>query len=38
MDSNIRNNIISLLDRASEKQLRLIYLVAFEIIRKPSSK
>lgn len=33
---NIKNNIVTLLDRATEKQLRLIYLVAFEIVKKPA--
>lgn len=35
---NIKANIANLLDKATEKQLRLIYLVAYEIVRKPSEK
>lgn len=36
--SNIKTNILTLLDKATEKQLRLIYLVAYEIVRKPLEK
>lgn len=31
----VKQNIVKLLEKATDKQLRLIYLVAFEIVRKP---
>lgn len=30
----VKKNIINLLDKATDKQLRVIYLVAYEIVRK----
>lgn len=35
---DIKKNIASLLDRATDKQLRLIYLVAYEIVKKSVDK
>lgn len=34
----LKQNLIRLLDKASEKQLRLIYLVTYEIVQKPTKK
>lgn len=31
---NLKQNVINLLDKASEKQLRTIYLVVYEIVKK----
>lgn len=33
-ESKLRKNINNLLERASEKQLRVIYIVAYEIVKK----
>ena len=33
---DIKKNITSILDRMTDKQLRLIYLVAYEIVKKPT--
>ena len=33
-EAKILNNIVRLLERASAKQLRIIYMVAFAIIKK----
>lgn len=38
MENKIRQNIINLLGKATDKQLRIIYLVAYEIIKKPVKK
>lgn len=35
---DIKKNITSILDRMTDKQLRLIYLVAYEIVKKPTNK
>lgn len=35
---DIKKNIASILDRMTDKQLRLIYLVAYEIVKKPTNK
>lgn len=34
---DIKKNITSILDRMTDKQLRLIYLVAYEIVKKPTN-
>lgn len=35
---NIKKNITALLDKASEKQLRTIYLVVYEIVKRSTRK
>lgn len=35
---NIKKNIVSLLDKASEKQLRTIYLVIYEIVKRSTAQ
>ena len=36
--SKIITNILALLDKATDKQILLIYMVAYEIVRKPLEK